>query len=126
MVLSLSPTKEDPVSGSDLRALIGRRLREERKRAGYDRGKDFAAALEISAPQLSRIENGERNADSGLLRRASALLDVSMDIFFEEPRSEMVLARRGGAEDDGMTRMIDWALELRRDLDLVADYAAGR
>jgi transcriptional regulator with XRE-family HTH domain len=125
MLLSARPTEEDLMSDDDVRQLIGRRLREERKRAGYDHAKDFASALEISQSQLSRIENGERSADSGLLRRAAALLEVPMDSFFEERLSDVVLARRGDSDEDGMSRMIDWALELRRDLDLVSAYERG-
>lgn len=110
---------------TELAQLIGRRLREERRRAGFERGKDFADALGVSAPQLSRIEKGERNADSGMLRHAAALLEVPMETFFEEDRAELVLTRTGGAKGDGMQVMIDWALELRRDLDRVADFTLG-
>ena len=107
-----------------LRVLIGRRIREERERAGYKQA-ELARVVQIDASQLCRIEQGQRNVDSVLLREIADALEVSMDDFFDERKPELMLARRGDADDAAMQEMIAWAVQLRSDIELLSKYVDG-
>ncbi|MGH3091884.1 MAG: helix-turn-helix domain-containing protein [Gaiellaceae bacterium] len=111
---------------SPFRELVGRRIREERESAGYMNQRRFAELVGLDPSQLCRIELGQRNVDSVLLRRIADALEVSMDDFFEERRQELALARQGDADDESTQEMIAWTLGLRRDIDLLFDYVGGR
>lgn len=108
------------------RIQLGARIREVRRAAGYNQGGDFARALGLDPSQLSRIERGLRRIDSMLLRRIATVLDVPLDSLFPDSRTGVALARQGDGADAKLKRMIDWALELRTDLDIVEDHVAGR
>jgi transcriptional regulator with XRE-family HTH domain len=101
---------------------LGKRIREERERRGYPNAKDFARALGIDASQLSRLEHGLRRIDSVLLRRIADVLDVRLEILMPRSEGAVALARRGEAGDGEMQTMVDWALELRTDIDAVSRY----
>jgi transcriptional regulator with XRE-family HTH domain len=105
------------------RTRLGERIREVRKQRGYPIAKDFAAALGIGAPQLSRIEGGTRSIDSMLLRRIAELLKVSIDDLFPRERAVTTLARGGRDDAEHMKDMVEWARRLREDIDVVARYA---
>jgi len=108
----------------ETRALVGRRVREERQAAGYAKLEDFAAALEIDPTNLSRIERGERGLDSLLLARIAALLNVPMDAFFDAERGDMVTMARGASGE--RDEMVDWGLELLADVEFAEGVIAER
>lgn len=114
------------MTADNYRIQLGRRIREARTARGFRRGDEFAKALGIDPSQLSRIERGLRKIDSLLLRRIADVLDMPLDELFPANRTVAVLARRGDGEHDQMRAMIDWALQLRRDLDVVAEYVGER
>jgi transcriptional regulator with XRE-family HTH domain len=79
----------------------------------------LAEKIGLDAPRLSRMERGERSIDTLVLRRLSSALEVRMDDFFLEPEPQ-VMARGTGSDE-----MVDWARQLRRDLDFVAEFRRG-
>lgn len=112
------------MSEQETRILVGRRVREERQAAGYERLEDFAEALGIDHTNLSRIERGERGLDSLLLARIAALLNVPMDAFFDLERGEVLAMARGGNGD--RDEMVDWGLELLADIDFAEGVIGER
>lgn len=108
-----------------LKTLIGRRIREERQAAGH-RQRPFSALVGLDPSQLSRIESGKRGLDTVVLRRIADALELSIDAFFTDRRPALALAREGDAGNEEMQRMIEWAVELRTDIDHVCAYVAGR
>ena len=111
---------------TSFRIELGKRIREERARRGFRHGKDFARTLGIDASQLSRLEHGLRRIDSILLRRIADVLGMPLEALI--PRSEgttALAARRGIAADGAMEKMVQWALQLRSDLDTVSRYVGG-
>src|SRR5687768_5912228 len=121
------PTLSRPANtmNNDFRIQLGRRIREERSKRGFENGNDFAGALGIDASQLSRLERGLRGIDSVLLRKIATVLEMPLDELFPQERAVGALARRGDSPDGRMEEMIDWALGLRSDLDLVERYVSG-
>lgn len=111
---------------NDFRLAVGQRIRSLREAAGYRNQGEFAKLLGKSPSELSRLERGLRKLDTLLLREIALKLDVPMEAFFPEERHAMALARQGDADESGVQDMVSWALDLRKDLDQVADYAAGR
>jgi transcriptional regulator with XRE-family HTH domain len=103
------------------RSLIGSRIREERRAAGFTQ-QELAEQIGLDAPRLSRIENGERGIDSLVLRRIATAIEVPMDVFFED---RVVVHGRGDGDDPDLSAMIDWARELRHDIQAVTAYSAG-
>lgn len=106
--------------------LIGRRIREERLRAGFDNQAEFARVLGIDNTKLSRIESGQRRTDSVLLQQIADQLDVPMEALLHDPTPELALARQGDAGDEAMQAMIHWATALRADMRTVAAYVGRR
>jgi transcriptional regulator with XRE-family HTH domain len=106
--------------------LIGRRIREERVRAGFDNQAEFARELGIDNTKLSRIESGQRRADSVLLQQIADQLELPMEALLRDPTPELALARQGDAGDEAMQAMIDWATALRADMRTVAAYVGRR
>jgi transcriptional regulator with XRE-family HTH domain len=106
--------------------LIGRRVREERVRAGFDNQAEFARELGIDNTKLSRVESGQRRADSVLLQRIADQLGVPMEALLRDPTPELALARQGDADHQAMQAMIDWATALRSDLRTMAAYVGRR
>ena len=106
----------------DFRIQLGRRIRETRSARGYRNGNEFARALGIDASQLSRLERGLRRIDTVLLRKIATLLEVPVDELLPDERPVAAMARRGESGDRDMDIMIEWALALRGDLDLVSQY----
>jgi transcriptional regulator with XRE-family HTH domain len=104
---------------------VGQRIRKLREDAGYSNQRDFAKLVGVGASDLSRIERGLRKLDTVLLRRIATQLNVSMDAFFPESRAAVALTRRGDADAASMERMVNWAENLRADLDRVSGYVAG-
>ena len=104
----------------DLNAVIGARIREERTQREMTLD-ELAGELGIDAPRLSRFERGERGIDTVLLRRIAQFFGRSVDSFFESaPAAGVVaLARRGDTDDESMRDMVDWALELKRNMAFV-------
>lgn len=108
-------------SEQDIRAAIGSRLRELREASGYARLGDFASLIGVDEPRLSRMERGERNISTLVLRRAAQVLEVPMDMFFE-PASGPVALMRSESDGTAAAEMLDWAAELQRDLRAVRTY----
>lgn len=101
---------------------LGRRIRTARS-AVYPRARDFAAALGIDPSQLSRLERGQRSADTMLLRRIVELLRIPLEEIVPHAAPPMVLARDRNSVE--MEQMIEWARELQSDIDVVSRYAAA-
>lgn len=116
--------------GSDVtdnfRIELGKRIREERVRAGYRNGRDFAAAVGLHPSQLSRLEHGLRRIDSILLRQIADKLNVTIEALMPRANALAAVARRGDANDEQMDEMTTWALSLRKDIDAVAKYLVER
>ena len=68
------------------RELIGRRIKEERLRAGYENQAAFAKSIGIDAPTLSRIEHGKRGVDSVLLQEIADRFGVVMEALVRDPQ----------------------------------------
>lgn len=101
---------------------IGRRIREERLRAGCENQAEFARSLGVDNTKLSRVETGQRRADSVLLQQIAAQLEIPMETLLRDPLSELALGRQGDADDEAMQEMIAWATALRADMQTVAAY----
>jgi transcriptional regulator with XRE-family HTH domain len=105
---------------------LGQRVRHERARRGYPNGKDFARALGIDASQLSRLEHGLRRIDSMLLRKIAEVLEMPLEQLLPQADAPTAFARRGEAADGEMDRMVQWAVDLRSDIDTVSRYVGDR
>jgi len=99
----------------ELRELVGRRIRTERKARGYERLEDFATRIGMDSSNLSRIEQGKRGIDSVTLMRVADALDVRMDALFDRERDEVVVFARSGSR--GRDEVVDWALDLLADME---------
>lgn len=108
------------------RELIGRRIREERVKAGYANQGEFAGSVGIHAASLSRIETGQRGVDSVVLQRIADRLELPIDVLVREPKEQVVLARQGDGDDDAMGEMIGWTDELLADMDTMARFVGRR
>ena len=108
------------------RKLIGRRVREERLRAGYANQAAFAKSVGVDAPTLSRIETGKRSVDSVLLQRIADRLEVTMETLVRDPTPQLAFARQGDGDDQAMRGMIEWAAKLLEDMDTVARYVGRK
>lgn len=104
------------------RELIGRRVREERERAGFTHLTQFAQSVDLDASVLSRIETGQRGIDSVVLQRIADRLEVPIDTLVRDPQPEFALARQGDAADEAMQPMIEWASKLLDDMEAMARY----
>ena len=107
--------------------IVGTRIREEREAARMSQD-ELAQAIGLSnRSQVHRIETGERRVDSILLRRISEALEVPMDAFFDESRSEaLALARQGAARPGGVSRTVKWGLELLSDIKYAEETVRSR
>jgi len=110
---------------STIKALVARRLKELRIERGYPKASDFAERIGVDGPRLSRMEGGRQGISTLVLRRAAEVLGVRMDDFFREPQPQVTLMRSGGASGADTDRMVQWARDLRTDLDTVAEYRRG-
>ena len=108
------------------RELIGRRVREERLRAGYENQAAFAKSISIDASTLSRIEHGKRGVDSVLLQEIADRLGVTMEALVRDPQQQVTLARRGDADDKVMAGMIRWTDDLLDDMETIARYVGRK
>jgi transcriptional regulator with XRE-family HTH domain len=99
----------------ELRSLVGRRIRTERKASGYNRLEDFANRIGMDPSNLSRIEQGKRGIDSVTLMRIADTLGVRMDALFDRERDEVVAFARTGSR--GRDEVVDWALGLLADME---------
>jgi transcriptional regulator with XRE-family HTH domain len=108
------------------RELIGRRIREERVRAGYDNQAAFAESVGLNPTVLSRIENGKRGVSSLVLQRIADRLEQPMDALVREPQQAVVLARQGDADDEAMGAMIGWADSLLADMETMARFVGRK
>lgn len=113
------------MNDEQFRVVLGERIRELRKEHGYDKQAEFAERIGLDAPALSRIERGQRGVDTLVLRRAAAVLGVSLDDFFERS-DELTLARAGDADDPTMVGMLDWARAMQRNFEIVEAYDRSR
>jgi transcriptional regulator with XRE-family HTH domain len=106
--------------GNDLKSAIGRRLVEAREAEGLDQ-RQMAAALGMSPSALCKIEKGQRGLDSLVLYRAAEMLGRPMSDFFppSEDDSQLMLARRGIADDGAMSEMAEWSARVLSDLDFM-------
>ena len=108
------------------RELIGRRIREERLKAGYANQGEFADGVGLHATVLSRIETGQRGVDSVVLQRIADRLELPVDVLVREPKEQLALARQGDADDEAMSEMIGWVDELLADMDTMARFVGRR
>ena len=108
------------------RELIGRRIREERVKAGYANQGEFADGVGLHATALSRIETGQRGVDTVVLQRIADRLEVPIDTLVREPKEQVVLARQGDGDDEAMGEMIGWADGLLADMDTMARFVGRR
>ena len=108
------------------RELIGRRIREERVRAGFTNQGEFAASVAVDPTVYSRIETGQRGVSSVVLQRIADRLEVPMDALVRGPRERVVLARQGDADDVAMGEMIGWADDLLADIETMARFVGRR
>jgi len=108
------------------RELIGRRVREERVRAGYTNAGEFAESIGIDPTRLSRIEHGKRGVDSILLQEIAERLGVPMEYLVREPREQVALARQGDADDAAMNGMVGWADSLLGDIETMARFVGRK
>lgn len=99
----------------ELRELVGRRIRAERRACGFERLEDFANRIGMDTSNLSRIEQGKRGIDSVTLMRIAEALDVRMDALFDRERDEVVAFARTGS--GGRDQVVDWALDLLTDME---------
>jgi transcriptional regulator with XRE-family HTH domain len=107
----------------ELRSLVGRRIRAERKAAGYDRLEDFAGRIGMDSSNLSRLEQGKRGIDSVTLMHIADTLGVRMDALFDRDREGVVAFARTGSR--GRDEVVDWALGLLADMKF-AEAAVAR
>ncbi len=107
----------------DLGRRLGAKLRELREAGGYTLN-ELADKLGTDAPGLSRMERGERNISTLVLRRAARVFEISTDDFFAAPASEVVHLRAGDGEQTAA--MLAWAADLQRDLRAVRAYEDER
>jgi len=110
---------------STIKQLVARRLKELRLERGYPKAHDFAERIGVDGPRLSRMESGQQGISTLVLRRAAEVLDVRIDDFFREPLPQATMLRSGGADEAKANEMVDWARNLRADLDTVAEYSRG-
>lgn len=108
------------------RELIGRRIREERLKAGYANQGGFADDVGLHAATLSRIETGQRGVDTVVLQRIANRLELPIDVLVREPKEQVVLARQGDGDDEAMSEMIGWTNELLADMDTIARFVGRR
>jgi transcriptional regulator with XRE-family HTH domain len=108
------------------RELIGRRIREEREKAGFANQGEFADGVGLHPTALSRIETGQRGVDSVVLQRIAGRLEVPIDTLVREPKEQVVLARQGDGDDEAMGEMIGWTDELLADMDTMARFVGRR
>ena len=100
--------------------IVGKRIKQERKRLGLSQDA-LAAAVELSSrSQVHRVETGERKVDSMELLRFSEVLGVPMDAFFDEARGEVLALARGGND-----RMTQWGLDLLADIEFAEREVAA-
>lgn len=99
------------MADSELKGMIGRRIREEREARGMTQGA-LAAALGIAAARLCRIEKGQRGVDTLVLRRAVQVFEVPMGTLFEQPQE--TAPARHGRDGAAMQEMLDYARRLQR------------
>lgn len=111
-----------PTMPETVHQLIGRRIREERRRAGYETQTEFARLVDVDNSKLSRVEAGLRRADSVLLQRIADQLEIPIEALLRDPAPELALRRQGDADDEAMRDMIAWATALRADMRTVAAY----
>ena len=113
--------------GNTARIHLGKRLAEVREAQGVDQ-KALAEALGMSASALCRIEKGQRGLDSLVLYRAAEVLGQPLTAFFPTIAgdTELMLARRGVADDEALGRMSDWSVKVLEDLDFVRREHTGR
>lgn len=109
----------------EIRELVAKRLKELRLEHGYTKGVAFAERIGVDGPRLSRMESGKQAISTLVLRRASRVLGVPMDAFFTPAASAVTLMRSGDADDSRVDQMVEWAHELRSDLDMVSEYERG-
>ncbi|MBI4898034.1 MAG: helix-turn-helix transcriptional regulator [Actinobacteria bacterium] len=101
------------INEDDFRSSLGASLRSFRENGGFTL-EQLAQRLGVDQANLSRMERGERNLSTLVLRRAADVFGVRMDAFFNAPGEAVELLRAG---DDARTDVIlDWAAELQRDM----------
>jgi transcriptional regulator with XRE-family HTH domain len=108
------------------RELIGRRVREERTRAGHTNQAAFAESIGIDPTVLSRIETGKRGVSSVLLQTIADRLEVPMDVLVRERQEQLVLARQGDADDAALREMVGWADALLTDMETIARFVGRK
>jgi transcriptional regulator with XRE-family HTH domain len=108
-----------------IKQLVARRLRALREEGGYPTAAKFAEQIGVDAPRLSRMENGHQGISTLTLRRAARVLGVDMEAFFQEPAAAVTHMRAGEGRRSQADAMVQWARELRADLELVRRYQRG-
>ncbi|MCJ7616082.1 MAG: XRE family transcriptional regulator [Desulfobacterales bacterium] len=95
---------------------IGNRIKELRKEAGLTL-KQLAKAIELSAPLISKIENGLAMPSLPTLRLIADALNVNTGYFFiDEEQKGYIISRQGSRKivvsERGHARKISYELEL--------------
>jgi transcriptional regulator with XRE-family HTH domain len=102
-----------PETHSEVRELIGRRIRAERLRAGHLDPVAFAASLGIEPARLAQIEAGECEITSVFLQEVADRLEL--------PLSLLVRERREGV-DPAFPEMVGWSEALLADMQTMATF----
>ncbi len=71
-----------PKAPTEIDQLVGRRVREQRKRVGLSQAK-LAQALGITVAQLQKYEQGSNRIGASRLHQIAGLLEVPVGSFFE-------------------------------------------
>jgi len=114
---------EDTImSEEEIRASIGKNIAKFRKKKGLSQ-KEFAALIDIGAPNLSYIENGKYTPRLNTLIKMSEVLDVELYeffIFFRHVAKENITnnLKKALEEDESLLRLI-----YRLYLAIKADYS---
>lgn len=83
-----------PEQNKDNNALIGARIRDDRKRKGITL-QDVAERTGLSTPYLSQIENGKANINISVLEAISKALGTSMATYFvDENVRDVTIVKR--------------------------------
>lgn len=108
------------IDEQEFRSRLGASLRSFRERNGYTL-EQLAERLGVDQANLSRMERGERNISTLVLRRAADVFEVAMDTFFRPPVEAVELLRADDGAD--VDEILEWAAELQRDMRAVRSLA---
>lgn len=111
------------------RESLGKRIAEERKRAGLTQGQ-LAVAVGLERTAITRIEQGRQGVDTLQLSAIADALGKPPAAFFESSEEQPleVLLRAADASDPGVHQHLEWLSTFVRDyeflLELTEEVAA--